>query len=168
VRLLLFCFLFCIACGQEDTPTGLDESGSLKATISGSERIAPVVFVTMKKSSAQVANELSFIADFSSTTTGLSFSVSTNNIYGALQKGEFVAKGNNPAVSPVYFYYFLSDGLGAFTSTSVAEEVAGTVTITELDIVNKTVSGTFDANVKRGTETIRLTKGSFTRLKYTE
>lgn len=168
MRILIMLLIFCVACGSEDSPIVLDESGTLRATISGSEQVAPEVDVTMRKSSFQVSNELAFLADFKGTTTGISFTVSTNNLNVALQKGEFVAKGNNPPISPSYFFYFPNDGSGAFMSTNVAQEIAGIVTITDLDVVNKTVSGTFDMKVKRNTETLQLTKGSFTKLVYKE
>ena len=161
--------IFCVACGSEDFPIVLDGSGTLRATISGSELVAPEVDVTMRKSSFQVPNELAFLADFNGTTTGISFTVFTNNLNVALQKGEFVAKGNTPPdPSPSYFFYFPNDGSGALMSTNVAQEIAGIVTITDLDVVNKTVSGTFDMKVKRNTETLQLTKGSFTKLVYKE
>jgi hypothetical protein len=63
-----------------------------------------------------------------------------------------------------------TSGAGASASIYYDNDVAvGSVTITEIDEVNKTVSGTFHSKVKSYTDgtTIEITAGSFTKIPYT-
>ncbi len=158
--------IFSIGCGKDEDPT-LSTDGTIRFMLKGVEQVSTSITANMKRSSSQVPNELAIIAEFSGTAT-IPFSVSTNNIYVDLGVGEYLAKGNNPSISPVNFYYIPTDGKGSFNSAAFPNDIAGKVIITELDTTNKVFSGTFEINVTRGLESLNLASGSFKKIPYKE
>lgn len=158
--------IFCIGCGEDEDPVESTD-GKIRFVLIGAEQVSMSVTANMKKSSFQVPNELVILSEFPGTAT-ITFSVSTNNVYVDLGEGEYLAKGNNPSISPVNFYYIPNDGKGSFNSAAFPNDIAGKVIITELDTTNKFFSGTFEVKVTRGTETLTLTSGSFKKIPYKE
>ena len=78
--------------------------------------------------------------------------------------------GELTTFTPEAMVAYGNSGLAAFASIYFDNDVSvGTVIITEIDQVNKTVSGTFHSKVKNYNDgsTVEITNGSFTKIPYT-
>jgi Family of unknown function (DUF6252) len=172
VRKAVWCFLLVIfSCTKEEQPIPeLTGPGTLAATIDTERKSTKTTTATLEKEpTTNVPNEITITADFVGlTTTSIVLTASTNSINNPLEAGEYIAKGSNPLVSPAYVYYFPNDANGGYISTSVSGPEAGKIIITELDRVNKTISGNFYVVVKRGSGVISINDGVFTQLPYLE
>jgi hypothetical protein len=110
---------------------------------------------------AQIYNDVIIVAGINGTK-----SVSVIVTKGVT--GTYDVKGTPGGVTPDAEVNYSPDGQTVFTSTLDISEKAGTVTITEIDKVNKTVSGTFSSAVISGNTATyaQITSGSFTKIPY--
>ena len=122
-------------------------------------------------------SELSIQAVFQTSTGNMNLYLyaTTLNIYEWVEEGDYIIQGaEGPGVDSglqtASCAYVAEGSSKAYISywTDVVE--AGKITITDIDRTNKTISGKFESKVmeNKGSEILTFTKGSFTKISYTE
>ena len=161
-------FIAMCCCKSNDPQIITAAPGTLVAYFDGVVKKSIKMRVAWPPNSSNFRETMYIQAYFKETdTTRIDCSVATNNTKIPVTTGEYFFKGNDPLVAAPAFFYVPFDGKGAFTSQYFPEPIAGKVVISELDEVNKLVSGTFEVKLVRASEKLTITKGSFNKIQYT-
>jgi hypothetical protein len=147
------------ACGDDGVNA---PAGTMVANFGGSSSTSVSISASL---SASTTEELFLAANFTigGKTQQLFLTVEP---FGSVLEKEYVMSGNDPATTDAELTYMPDFNSPAYRSTSLEEANAGTVTVTKLDRTGKTVSGSFDGKVQRGTEVVMIS-GSFSKIPYT-
>jgi hypothetical protein len=170
--LALSLVLFLISCGDDEPTSSLADPETLRVNVDNATFNASDVTAVMTD------DGVLSIAAYFTTSSGNKFlflGVDMLNIYEQVKEGEYIMPGapaiNNGLVKASCAYGNAgTSATPAYLSIWLNLNVAGKITLSEIDRTNKTVSGTFEAQLLRSSDsnTINLTNGSFTKINYTE
>ena len=151
--LTLFGLLLTSCSKDSDNDTPVASAGKFMAKVDGTSFEAD--------GAAQIYNNVIIVAGQMGTKT-----ISVTVTKGVV--GTYDVKGTALGVTPDAEINYSPDGKTVSSSVFATGETVGTVTITEIDQVNKTVSGTFSSKViPASTGSIAdITSGSFTKIPY--
>ena len=166
----LFCLLayslLLLACNNNDdddaTPdSGLAPEGQMIATIDGEAWNSNVVSARVVTfTNTQSLRLLGYVSISTSNLITIDF----RNFDQQIEERTYTSSGPTDGM---FAFRYDRDG----NTFSISSGNSMTLTVTEFDAANKTISGTFSGNVSdwQGQEqTVNITNGSFTKISYTE
>jgi hypothetical protein len=162
MRHLLLVITLLAAAACKNDPPDIDGAfnNTLKATIDGEVRTSTVAAATLASPAGEVL-QIEALFD----VPLLVINIYSDNTSEPIVAGEYKFDGTQvSSVSVANCFYSLNDGTSPYGSVFMDQADVGKVTITELDRVNKTVSGTFEARVGRDNDVVKFEKGSFTKI----
>lgn len=156
--LLAIALSLILSCSNDESEKEIAPEGSMIAKIEGSswksEQAAAVIF-----------NDAISIVGTDGDDNGIELSVLTSNVAGT-----YMVKGTETSLPDALVSYTPSGEIAYFSSYFPEAVTVGKMIITEIDEVNKTISGTFECKVKRlvpEEKELEIKEGSFTRIPYT-
>lgn len=143
---------------SKDSDEAIASAGSIAATVDGVSWKATVA-------SASIANGAITIAGKDANNKGIQFGT-----LKSIKKGTYSVKGPNGSELPEASLSLTPAGETAYASSYYAAgQTVGTITISEIDETNKTVSGSFSGKVKRlvpAQKEIEIKGGTFNKVSY--
>ncbi len=153
----LITFLLLMSCSKESAKPAVAPAGSVMATVDGTSWTGI--------GAAVIANGSITIAGQDANNKGIQLSILKNTV-----KGTYDIKGSTSALSDATIS-MTPPGEVAYASVYFTDGLKiGSITITEIDETNKTISGSFNGKVKRfipAEKEVEIKGGSFTKVAYT-
>jgi hypothetical protein len=159
--------------GCKDDEAGRADAGKMMLEVDGVKHTSASASAIVKPATTATNPRASIEASFSSAQGDFDIimSVSTQDIFKAIDVGEIVVEGEDIPFNYGIIYYS-PNGIVAdsYISFHVGEPTVGKIIFTQVDTTNKLISGTFECRTARkdNGKVVVLTKGSFTKIPYTE
>jgi hypothetical protein len=149
------------------------DAGKMMLKIDGVEHVSNSITALVRPATTSTNPRAAVEASFTSSQRNfeIQLSVSTQDIFKPMDVGEFIVEGEDiPLNYGIIYYSPDGNASDAYISFYVGEPVVGKIIFTQVDTVNKLVSGTFECQTAREDtgEVVVLTEGSFTKIPYTE
>jgi hypothetical protein len=173
VRFAVIIILVSLFACSEENEAERASAGQMWVRVNGEKNISSSVTAIVRPATP-AANPRTFIEASFDAPSGffkILISASTQDIFKLIDVGEYVVEGEDVPLNHGIIYY-APGGLveNAFVSFHAGGDVVGKIVITQLDTVNKLISGTFEctaANPDSG-ESVEINSGSFTQIPYSE
>jgi hypothetical protein len=166
-------FAVTLSCGDSDKIKKA-APGQMLVVVDGVEYSSTSIMALVRGASPNANPRASIEAKFDVSATqkfSVVLSASTQEVLSPIGPGEFVVEGIDiPNNFGIVYYSPDQQVAGSYVSFYVGEPVVGKITFTEVDTVNKLISGTFESKTAKENagDIVTLKQGSFTSIPYTE